>query len=150
MIAKTTECSLCGALATYRIGTRFKHLYRCSKGHTTAIMKMAAELYTDMKTAAELEVEAPPRARGTDVETSHQAAAWMTEEVGVQHERILLELAAGPMTADQLDELIDWRLTTAGRRLPELRDAKRVRMLEATGKTRSGRSARLWRRCSDG
>ena len=133
-----TRCSLCGALAKYRTTTLFKRFYRCPKGHTTTILKTATELgYHE---------EAPPRARQTDVETSHEAAASMTEGVGAQRARILLALAAGPMTADQLDELIGWRITTAGRRLPELRKMGRVRMLEATGKTRSGRRARLWER----
>ena len=134
------ECSLrhCQLPATYRTSTTFKHLYECSKGHTTATPNTMLEML--------------PRARETDVETSHQAAASIADQAGSQRERILLELEreGGPLTADQLDDFIGWRLTTAGRRLPELREMGRVRMLERTAMTRSGRRARLWGRCSDG
>lgn len=130
------RCSLCGMWATYRMSTPLKHLYRCWKGHTTATSKTAAELEGALSPIA--------RTRRTDVETSHQAAASMTEGVGAQRERILQELTGRPMTADQLDEIIGWRITTAGRRLPELRELGRVRMLEQTAMTRSGRRARLW------
>lgn len=85
------RCSLCGMWATHRTSTPFKHLYRCWKGHTTAVPKTAAE---------QLQDDSPPRARQTDVETSHQAAASMIEAVGAQRARILLALTTGPMTAD--------------------------------------------------
>lgn len=136
MIAETTECSLrhCQLSATYRMSNTSRHLYRCPRGHTTAVKK----------TMLELTMEVCPGVRRTDVETSHQAAASMTEGVYSQRKEVLRVLATGPMTADQVDELIGWRLTTAGRRLPELREMGRVRMLQATGETRSGRSARLW------
>ena len=71
----------------------------------------------------------------------------MLGKVEAQQERILRVLEAGPMTADKLDEVIGWRVTTAGRRLGEM---KGVRMLKESGITRSGRSARLWERYTDG
>ena len=119
-------CSTCRAPATYRTSTPHKDLYKCLRGHTTA-------------------VTAVPGARRTDPETSHQAAASRVGKIAGQQERILSRLQVfGPMTADQLDQIIGWWVTTAGRRLPELAEMGSVRMLEKTGTTRSGRQARLW------
>ena len=140
-IPETTKCSLCGAQATYRMSTPFKHLYRCFMNHTTATDKTPTELQEAL--------DIRPRARQTDPETSHLAAVSMAEGAGAQRERILQELATGPWTADQIDDHIGWRPTTAGRRLSELREMGLVRMLESTGTTRSGRRARLWKRCFD-
>lgn len=86
-----------------------------------------------------------PRARATDVETSHAAAVSMSDSAASQRAEIYRHLlTVGPQTADRIDEALGLRLTSAGRRLPELRDLGMVEMLEATGLTRSGRHARLW------
>jgi predicted transcriptional regulator len=86
-----------------------------------------------------------PRARVADPSTSHDAAASMHEAAGLQR-RILVNLlrAHGPMTADELDILADWRPTTAGRRLAECERLGAVQRTGATRPTRSGRAAEVW------
>jgi predicted transcriptional regulator len=86
-----------------------------------------------------------PAARKTDPVTSHDAAASMLEAAGLQR-RILVNLlrAHGPMTADELDTLADWRPTTAGRRLAECERLGVVQRTGATRPTRSGRAAEVW------
>ncbi len=126
-------CHVCGEQATYRASTASTWLYKCAAGHTTAIPKPGEGVS-----------RGTPRARTTDVDTSHAAAASITDVAGVQRLRILQELEGGPLTADELDERIGWRVTTAGRRLSELLEATAVRRLETTRKTRSGRLAHLW------
>jgi predicted transcriptional regulator len=87
-----------------------------------------------------------PRARTSDPVTSHAAAASMLEAADVQR-AILVNLlrAHGPMTADELDALAGWRVTTSGRRLGELERLGRVERTEATRPTSSGRAALVWR-----
>ena len=93
------------------------------------------------------------RARTTDPRTSHTAAAMVDAEgqrrtimdalaVDARHSR-LEECDAG-LTADELDTAIGWRVTTAGRRLSEL---KRDGFVESCGErlTRSGRPATVYR-----
>ena len=87
----------------------------------------------------------PPLAKNEDPDTSHQAAASMKDEAKAQRRLILRELElTGPMTADALDDALDLRPTSAGRRMGELKRAGLVVMLEKKGLTRSGRKARLW------
>ena len=87
-----------------------------------------------------------PRARTTDPDTSHEAAASMFDEAESQRLRILVCLEYyGAMTADFLDEALDLRPTSAGRRLPELEEAGLVTPTGDKALTRSGRKARLWR-----
>ena len=88
------------------------------------------------------------RARSTDPATSHEAAGKMDAEG--QRERIMRLMrfmARCGWTADELDEVIGWRVTTAGRRLSEL---KRRGLVEACGQryTRSGRQATVYRACA--
>ena len=96
------------------------------------------------------------RARTTDPRTSHTAAAMVDAEgqrrtimdalaVDVRRCR-LLHRDAG-LTADELDTVIGWRVTTAGRRLGEL---KRDGFVEPCGErlTRSGRPATVYRACA--
>lgn len=88
-----------------------------------------------------------PLARATDPSTSHQAALSMVGEAGTQRREILDALrTTGPKTADELDELLGLRLTSAGRRLIELArtDPPLARRLPAKRTTRSGRAAHLW------
>ena len=87
-----------------------------------------------------------PRARTSDPETSHAAAKSMVGEAEAQRKRIVAHLwEVGPRMADQLDEELGFRVTSAGRRLSELEEAKLVEALDRTGKTRSGRRARYWK-----
>lgn len=89
--------------------------------------------------------EVTPRARNTDPETSHKAAVSMSKAAESQREEIYQYLKRnGPETADGVDRGLGYRPTTAGRRLPELRELGLIEMLDDTGLTRSGRSARLW------
>jgi len=96
-------------------------------------------------------VTSNPRARSTDPETSHEAGRAV--DAAGQRERILKLLRVVPpsvqerlcgLTADEIDRTIEWRVTTAGRRLSEL---KRRGLVEVCGerKTRSGRMAAVYR-----
>ena len=87
-----------------------------------------------------------PRARTSDPDTSHSAAASMADGgAETQRRAILLSLRAdGPTTADGLDARLDLRVTSSGRRLSELGEAGLVEMTERKALTRSGRSARVW------
>lgn len=85
-----------------------------------------------------------PRARSTDPDTSHAAAVSVADSAGGQRARCLAELARGPLTADEIDGRVGWRITSAGRRLSELLEIGLVRRLDSKRKTRSGRMARLW------
>lgn len=87
-----------------------------------------------------------PRARTTDPQTSHDAARSMTESADSQRQKILLRLTRlGPMTADELDHSLGLRLTSSGRRLPELLRVGWVERLPEKRLTRSGRQAHLWK-----
>ena len=95
-----------------------------------------------------------PRARRTDPETSHEAAESMVEGAASQRAEILRVLRddhelwmwspSCGMTADELDEYIGWRATTAGRRLIELQRLGLVRRTTEKRPTRSGRAAFVW------
>ncbi|MDA0312365.1 MAG: hypothetical protein O2992_09650 [Gemmatimonadetes bacterium] len=87
----------------------------------------------------------PPRARTTDPDTSHAAAASM--ESGARTQRALIHahlMKYGPLTADALDEALFGGHHTAGRRCVELRDIGRLRRQADTRATRAGRQAHLW------
>ena len=87
-----------------------------------------------------------PKARATDPETSHEAAESIPGVAKAQRGEILSVLrASGPQTADSLDYVIGWRVTTAGRRLKELAESGLVEMTAYTSLTRSGRKAFVWR-----
>ena len=93
-----------------------------------------------------LPIFSEPVARNTDPETSHEAAASMKEEAANQRRQILDVLRhVGPQTADSLDAFIGWRDTTAGRRLSELRTRNLAEETTVKAKTRSGRTAFVWR-----
>lgn len=88
----------------------------------------------------------PPRARTTDPDTSHMAAAEAEAGQAAQQALILDALTVeGEMTADRLDEYLGWRTSTASRRLHELRRMGKVEWLERTAPTRTGRLAHLYR-----
>ena len=70
----------------------------------------------------------------------------MLEGAASQRAKILAFLREhGGATGDGLDEALGWRPTSAGRRLPELRELGLVTMTEEVRVTRSGRRARIWR-----
>lgn len=88
-----------------------------------------------------------PLARATDPDTSHAAAGSMAGAADTQRRDIYEALRqAGPLTADELDELLGLRVTSAGRRLIELArmDPPMARRLAGKRDTRSGRKAHLW------
>lgn len=88
----------------------------------------------------------PLFARATDPSTSHRAADSMREAASGQRRRCLLFLrASGPMTAAELDCVIGWRVTTAGRRLVELERLGQVQRTEEERPTPSGRAAQVWK-----
>ena len=88
----------------------------------------------------------PPRSRNSDPETSHEAAGSMEGEANAQRQRILAYLRyRGPRTADAIDLYLGLRDTSAGRRLPELKEMGLVEMTDQTALTRSGRRAHVWR-----
>jgi len=87
----------------------------------------------------------PPKARTSDPDTSHQAAASVEDSAETQRRSVQYILRTyGPKTADEIDAVLGWRVTTAGRRLPELRALGLADMLPETGATRSGRQAHFW------
>jgi len=105
-------------------------VYRCPKGHTW---------YSEPDLAG-------PRARTSDPDTSHAAAASMTKGAKRQRDKILRILRErGAMTADELDVALFGGRHTAGRRLCELRDLDLAQRTEEKRDTRSGRKAYLWR-----
>ena len=86
------------------------------------------------------------RARTTDPETSHKAAASMKDGAESQRGDIVHALNLyGPRTADELDAFCGFRPTTAGRRLSELRESGLARETNETRPTRSGRDATVWK-----
>lgn len=88
----------------------------------------------------------PPRARNTDPETSHQAAASMAEGASGHRRAIMVALRTkGGMTGDALDDLLSWKSATACRRLKELVDSGLVVRTIEVRKTRSGRDAGVYR-----
>ena len=85
------------------------------------------------------------QARTSDPETSHEAAASMYDEAKAQRGHIYRWLKEhGGMTADALDQALGLRVTSAGRRLPELESEGLVRKTQRQAMTRSGRSAIIW------
>jgi len=88
----------------------------------------------------------PPRSRNSDPETSHEAAGSMAGEANAQRQRIISLLREfGPTTADGIDFALKLRDTSAGRRLPELKEMGLVEMTAKVALTRSGRQAHVWR-----
>ena len=78
--------------------------------------------------------------------TSLEAARDIAHHADVQREEILYHLREyGPATADGLDGALDWRPTTAGRRLPDLVREGLVEWTGETRPTRSGRKANVYR-----
>ena len=86
-----------------------------------------------------------PHARATDPDTSHAAAESMVKPAEAQRRKILASLKRhGPATADEIDERIGWRPTTAGRRMKELVEVGKLRDTGDLLLTRSGRRATVY------
>jgi predicted HTH transcriptional regulator len=87
-----------------------------------------------------------PRSRTSDPVSSQEAGESMIGTAQTQRDRIEEFLKVNPpMTADQVDERLGLRATSAGRRLPELRELGKAQVLEGEfRRTRSGRRAVLW------
>ena len=90
------------------------------------------------------------RARSTDPETSHVAARKVNAEGQRGKIMDLMDsgrpVRIGGWTADEIDEYIGWRVTTAGRRLSELLKHDPP-LVEVCGErlTRSNRLAQVYR-----
>lgn len=84
-------------------------------------------------------------ARGTDWQTSYDAAESM-REIAAQQKRHLYDalLAWGPLTCDEADQRLSWRPTTAGRRMSDLVRDGLARDTGQTRRTRSGRQATVY------
>ena len=118
--------------------------------------RVLSECYECTPSPDQVDAFTEPRARSTDPETSK--AAGRAVKAGKQRDRIMDLLRSVPssvkeslcgLTADEIDAAfgVGWRLTTAGRRLSEL---KRRGLVEKCGerKTRSGRMATVYRATS--
>ena len=66
-----------------------------------------------------------PQARRTDPDTSHEAALSMVGPAGKQRRKIidLLYVERSGLNAGEIDKALDWPVSTAGRRLHELKTA---------------------------
>jgi len=85
-----------------------------------------------------------PAARHSDPATSHEAAASMADEADHQRATVLAALHDfGPMSNDQLDQQLGWRVGTASRRTAELLKVGLVRRTDTRVPTRTGRAAFL-------
>jgi DNA-binding PadR family transcriptional regulator len=112
---------------------------------------MAASLFDDMPEVATADLVHSRRGqtRADDPATSHKAARDVEIRTGTQRASILLALWGRPfpMTAHDIDAEIGWRLTTAGRRLPELAAWKPDPLVRTTGEERptdTGSAAELY------
>jgi predicted ArsR family transcriptional regulator len=85
-------------------------------------------------------------ARRTDPSTSHAAAARVGSFAGAQGARILELLRAhGPMSPEQIAEMMQIAPYAVRKRLPELQDANLAAPTGDTVPTASGRAQRVWR-----
>ncbi len=85
-----------------------------------------------------------PLARNTDPDTSHGAAASMRGVAGMQRKRIMQFLAQhnpADYNAGEIDVELGWPVSTAGRRMGELRRAGLVCKIEKRGTPVGGRLA---------
>lgn len=78
-------------------------------------------------------------------QTSYDAAGSMATAAALQ-ERYLYDalMAWGPLTADEADQWLGWRPTTAGRRMSDLVRKGLARSTGQTRPTRSGRQADVY------
>lgn len=92
-----------------------------------------------------LEDDADPRARRTDPETSHVAAATMREGAAAHRAKIHAVLTDGiPRTYVEIAEACGLDPIAVARRMLELVRLNRVVRLRETRPTPSGRPAHLW------
>lgn len=94
-------------------------------------------------------VSAPPRARATDPDTSHEAAAGVHEFEGDHYARILDALRLGPAGATEIANRCGLGRDQVGKRLCEL---ERDGLVAKDGKTRNanGKNEGRYRRVTNG
>lgn len=107
-----------------------------------------AELYVGAPTETrygELDLFTKTHACGENPQTSFDAAESM-REIAAQQKRQLYNVLIyyGPLTADECDERLSWRPTTAGRRMSDLVRDGLARDTGRTRPTRSGRQATVY------
>lgn len=84
-------------------------------------------------------------ARASDPETSHQAAARVSEFAGAQRIRILAALRDGlKLGAEQIADSIGLAAYEVRKRLPELQAQGLAKPTDDTRTTRGGRLERVW------
>ncbi len=83
-------------------------------------------------------------ARATDPQTSHDAAASVSDFAGEHHRKILNALAAGPGTADEIGDRCGLHGHKVGKRLGEMRRAGMVTRLDETRAGKSGRQMHVY------
>lgn len=93
--------------------------------------------------------DSEPKARATDPQTSHDAAASMKKAASHQCVVVLMALRElGEAGAEQIANRCKLDKFQVCRRLPELEAAGIVEVVEGkTRKTKSGRQERTWRAC---
>ena len=85
------------------------------------------------------------RARNSDPETSHQAAARVDEFAHSHRELIMTAIAHyGAMTVDEIAAKTGLKTQQVNKRLPELERHRKAQPTGATRKSASGRDARVW------
>jgi hypothetical protein len=88
-----------------------------------------------------------PRARASDPETSHEAAASMLDTAARQRLRILAFLndcGTNGATSNEIDQHFGWDAATAGRRMKELTDMGVVTRTARRRVTTRGRRAAVY------
>lgn len=83
----------------------------------------------------------PLFSRAGDPETSHRAAQDARGRAGAQRRQILAALTLNPMTNDELDQMMGWRVGTASRRTAELVRLGLIKRTATMRPTRTGSQA---------
>jgi predicted ArsR family transcriptional regulator len=92
----------------------------------------------------QLALDMTPRARRSDPETSHAAAARSHAFSESHAGRIHVALTQGPATAHELSERIGLTVVQIDRRLPELRRAGMARVVVEDGESLTRGGFRVW------
>lgn len=92
-----------------------------------------------------LELDFSKRARGSDPETSHEAAGRIKDFAGGHYALVLGSIGLhGPQTIYELASSTRLSHVQVARRTAELHDAGRIKPSGATRKSPSGRQCRVW------
>lgn len=94
-----------------------------------------------------MQLEQSPRARATDPLTSHAAALRSERFAGSHCDRILAALNRGPATAHELTDRTGLTVVQIDRRLPDLANAGRARVVLVNGQPLARGGARVWEAC---